>query len=160
MQRFVGLPVLLAGLWIAGCSDGSTSQRTKVYKASGKVTFVGSPLIGAVVTFAPQENQPAAVARTNDAGEFALTTYGGNDGAAAGAFKVMIMLPESDSSGGIPQDAHGTDPAMVLPGSGHSAQAAKSKSSLLPVKYSDINQTPLTATVDPNGNNQFTFELK
>jgi hypothetical protein len=158
MQRLVGLPVLLAGLWIAGCGDGTTSQRTKVYKASGKVTFVGSPLIGAVVTFAPQENQPAAVGRTNDAGEFSLTTYGGNDGAAAGSFKVLVMLVESGGEA-TPQEAHSTDPGWVPPYA-HSAQAAKAKSNLLPAKYGDIDQTPLTATVDPTGTNQFTFELK
>jgi hypothetical protein len=155
------ISTLMVGMLLAGCWGGdATKGRAKVYKVSGTVTYVGNPVIGAVVTFSPQEkNQPAAVGRTDDAGEFSLTTYGGNDGAAAGEFKVLVMLTDS-SPEPVPEAAHSPDGRNV--GNAHSAQTStKSKSlSLLPIKYSDIEQTPLTAKVDPKGNNHFTLELK
>ena len=145
------------GALFAGCQEAGPA-RADVYKTKGKVTYLGNAVIGAVVTFAPQGTQPVAIGRTNDAGEFTLTTYGGGDGAAAGDYKVLVTLtvtsaPEAAPAGG----AHDAEP----PGGSHSAAAAKSRvGSLLPEKFSDPDQTPLTAKVEPGGANDFTLELK
>jgi len=99
IKHLVCLSTALAFIMFAGCNDEAAKGRVPVYKTTGQVKFVGSPVIGAIVTFAPQDkNQRAAVGRTNDDGEFTLTTYGANDGAAAGEYKVMIMLPDSGGS--------------------------------------------------------------
>lgn len=163
-QRQLLILLLLTGIPIsmAGCTSGDqgSSKRPLIYKVTGKATYLGAPLIGAVVTFAPQEKQPAAVGRTNDAGEFAMTTYRSGDGAAAGEFKVLVMLVVSEAES-TPQQAHSTQPGSVSPGSAHSEEAAaKSSGSLLPAKYGDANETPLKAKVEPKGTNKFTFEIK
>lgn len=153
------LCIPLLGVAIAGCGGGVKSQRAKVYKVTGTVKYVGSPLIGAIVTFAPLENQPAAVGRTNDAGEFTLTTYSGGDGAAAGQYKILVMLQVNPDQ--TPASAsHSMDPSWVPPATSHSAGSAKTGGSVLPAKYSDLSQTPLAAKVDPNGANQFPLDLK
>jgi len=161
IKHLVCLSTALAFIMFAGCNDEAAKGRVPVYKTTGQVKFVGSPVIGAIVTFAPQDkNQRAAVGRTNDDGEFTLTTYGANDGAAAGEYKVMIMLPDSGGSEPEPQAAHSPNDGRNFGGS-HSAQSAKpSKGGLLPAIYADVEKTPLSAKVEPNGANRFTFELK
>ena len=77
-------------LLLAGCGGGATEGRKPVYPTSGRITMSGSPVIGATVSFAPREGQPVAMGRTNDAGEYVLTTYDGGDGAAAGRFSVVV----------------------------------------------------------------------
>jgi hypothetical protein len=153
------LLVLAVGL-LAGCGGGAAGDKghVTVYKAGGKITFVGGPVIGAAVTFAPQENQPAAVGRTNEAGEFVLSTYGGGDGAAAGEYKVLVTLV--DAAEEPAEEAHSADPGFVIPDAHSGAGKKVGSGSLLPVNFSDINQTPLTAKVEPGGTNNFTFELK
>ncbi|MDZ4683609.1 MAG: hypothetical protein SH850_00885 [Planctomycetaceae bacterium] len=150
----------MLGLLVTGCGGGGegAANRAKVYKASGKISYLGSPLIGAIVTFAPQEKQPPAIGRTDDAGEFDLTTYGGADGAAAGEFKVLVMMNDAGAAP-APQEAHSTEPGFN-PGNSHSAAAAKPTGNLLPAKFGNADQTPLTAKVEPSGDNKFTFEIK
>jgi hypothetical protein len=152
---------IVSGSCLMGCGGGGegASPRAKVYKVTGKVTYLNAPLIGAAVTFAPQGKQPAAVGRTNDAGEFTLSTYGGGDGAAEGDFKVLVMLVET-AAPSTTEEAHSATPGFVPPDS-HSGKASKAAGgNLLPAKFSDPSQTPLTAKVEPSGTNNFTFELK
>jgi hypothetical protein len=156
----VGVLLLLA-FTVPGCSGSKVPDRAKVYKVSGKVTYLNAPLIGAVVSFSPKGDQPAAIGRTNDLGEFQLTTYGGNDGAAAGDYAVLVALVDSGTSAAAPEEAHGTDAAASYgAATAHSTKSAKGTASMLPAKYNDINQTPLKAKVDPNADNKFTFEVK
>ena len=153
---FVGL--FLIGALLTGCQN-SGPTRVAVYKTKGKVTYLGNPVIGAVVTFSPQDKQPVAIGRTNDAGEFALTTYGASDGAAAGEYKVLVMLTDTSSdAAAAPASSHDTD----QPGGGHSGAAAKKRmgGSLLPAKFADPTQTPLTAKVEAGGANDFPLDLK
>lgn len=128
---------------------------------TGKVTYLNAPLIGATVSFAPRGDGPAAIGRTNDQGEFQLSTYGGNDGAAEGDYAVLVALIAS-AEDAAPAEAHGTDPSVSYSSSAaHSGGGSGKKSgSMLPTKYSDMNQTPLSAKVEPSGANSFTFEIK
>lgn len=155
--------IIALAMLAIGCSSGAekAAPRAKVYKATGTVTYLGNPLIGAAVTFSPEDKQPAAIGRTNDSGEFSLTTYRAGDGAAAGKFKVLVTMTDS-AAGGTPADAHGTDPQSdySTPGNAHSAKAGKGNANILPAKFSDLSQTPLSATIDPSKDNKFPFELK
>jgi hypothetical protein len=65
--------------------------RTKVEKVSGTVTFNGKPLAGATVLFSPDDpNKTPAVGKTNDAGDFELSTFIAGDGAALGKYRIVI----------------------------------------------------------------------
>ncbi|MCA8996248.1 MAG: carboxypeptidase regulatory-like domain-containing protein [Planctomycetaceae bacterium] len=163
MQRLVSrvLPAflsLLAMMCISGCSGGSTEGRVDVYPVRGKVTFAGGPLADAVVSFAPKEGQPVAFGRTNAGGEFQLTTYGSNDGAAPGNFAVVISKFDSEAADNAGEEDHSADPNAAVSG-GHDAGTATGASGLLPPEYASSDSTPLSAKVEASGENNFTFDL-
>lgn len=164
MRLFVNQALCLALLAVAasGCGQSGGPARVKVYKVTGKVTFFGSPLIGAVVSFSPTGTQPAAIGRTNDSGTFTLTTYQAGDGAAAGDFKVLVMMVDSGAGDSSPQEAHFKDQSSYVPIDTHAAaKRGKGSGNVLPSKYGDPKQSPLNATVDPKkSENTFTFDLK
>jgi 5-hydroxyisourate hydrolase-like protein (transthyretin family) len=81
-------------LGIAGCGR----QGAPKYKVTGSVTVNGKPAAGMVVRFVSsdeslvgQDRQPVAVAGPD--GRFELSSFGGNDGAAAGEYAVTFFWP-------------------------------------------------------------------
>jgi hypothetical protein len=119
----------------------------------------GTPLADAMVSFAPRSSQPTAVGRTNQTGEYTLTTYEPGDGAAAGDYAVVVSkvvaAPPVKSDAG-----HSADP-FAADNSGHGANAAAPESVLMvPPQYSKADQTPLKATVSADGENRFDFEIQ
>lgn len=154
----VGLQALVVGC--TGGGDGA-SARVTVHKVTGKVTYLGNPLAGASVAFSPQGDQPAAVGRTNDSGVFSLMTYRAGDGAAAGDYKVVISITDSAAPSGEPAEAHGTVPGVDYSAAfSHAGKSGRGTANILPAKYGDPANTPLTAKVEPNGKNDFPFDLK
>lgn len=159
-----GRGCVLAALFVSalmiGCGGGASAGGGAVYKVTGKVTLSGAPLAGALVTFVSQEKKPAAIGRTNDQGEYTLTTYTSDDGAAAGRFAVVITKSVgSAASSPAPAAAHG--PGYVS--GAHDAPASKAadqSANLIPEIYGDSTKTPLSATVAASGPNQFPFDLK
>ena len=81
--------VVLMAAW--GC--GGTQ---KIANVSGKVTLDGKPLANATVTFQPFppegsiEAGEASIGKTNEKGEFTLTTLSGSKGAKVGKHHVLI----------------------------------------------------------------------
>lgn len=146
---------------MVGCSDGTTGgRRVPVHKVTGKVTLFGAPLPGAVVSFAPKAGQPFAMGRTNDAGEFTMTTYDLGDGAAAGLFGVVISkyAPPADNNQAA-ASSHSTDVNAKVSSSHNAKDADAATVGLVPPQYSDSTTTPLTMTVEEK-DNTVTFELK
>lgn len=148
------LGLTLACLTIAGCSDGAEGgKRATVYKVTGKVTLLGGPLIGATVAFGPKETQPVAIGRTDDEGNYFLTTYEQGDGAAAGNYSVTVSRIVAASSTADPASAaHGVN---VKSSSSHNATVAKSGANdgnLVPAKYADSASTPLSFKVEEKDN--------
>ena len=157
--RFIlGLAILcLAGL---GCSDsGAGGQRVPTHPVTGKVTMNGGPLAGAMIAFAPTEGQPTAIGRSNDAGEYSLTTYDANDGAAKGAFNVTVMKVVA-AAGATPADAgHGTNYQGVAHGGKAAKGATSDAGNLVPPQYSNSEKTPLKFTVEEKANT-YDIEIK
>ena len=89
-----------------------------------------------------------------------MTTYRSGDGAAAGEFKMTVVLNVA-AADPAPEEAHRTDPGFEPPASAHFVEVGKKASgSLVPAQYNDASQTPLKAKIEPNGANKFTFDLK
>lgn len=145
-------------LSVSACSKKADSDRVKVYEVKGKVTMSGGPLIGANVAFAPREGQPVATGRTNDLGEYTLTTYETGDGAAAGIFAVVIKKVESSSAAAETSEEHGTDATKSYE-SAHDAKSVTAGGSLIPEKYGDTNETPFEAKVEAGKENTFDFDI-
>lgn len=133
---------LLAGL--PGCSEPSNG-RMKTYPVKGKVLIDGQPADGAVLTFFGTEDRlkgtgvPVPMATTDAEGLFTVRSYGRDDGAPSGHFKVRVVWPEP-----MPEDA---DPDLYV---------AKDR---LEGKYAKIDSTPLEVTIEEGSNELPHFEL-
>jgi hypothetical protein len=135
---------------MAGCSGGKdkwVKGRPPVFKASGKVLYKGEPLDDALVLYQPTSGDTAAHGKTNAEGKFVLSTFGENDGAPAGSYKVVITKIEY----------------IVKPTAYNSPEenaVARMPKHLLPAKYSKKETTDLTADVSSSGANETVFEIK
>jgi hypothetical protein len=123
-----------------GCGDGKP-RRVPV---TGTIRYQNKPLEGGDVVFVPVDarNGFRAIGKTDDQGQFALTTFQRGDGAVPGEYKVTVFA------------YHNGDPSrdtdMIAPPVGAPA---------VPEKYSSQRTTDLAATVG-NEPTVVEFELK
>ena len=110
------------------------------------VTYNGSPVEGARVSFSSTSEQQGASGTTNVEGIAKITTFDPEDGAIAGEHRVKITKDEIE----VLQEADPNDPT---------SQAKIRTNHHLPQKYGNVRTSGLTATVT-EGENEFTFELK
>src|SRR5262245_35440518 len=97
-------------LWLALVLPGCGSGEVPVFPVRGRVLDKqGNPAAGALVVLQPlgaEAKSTRAVGRTDDNGEFKLTTNKENDGAPAGEFAVTVTWPTPKKT---PFDAEGPD---------------------------------------------------
>lgn len=134
----------------SGCGDAGLSGTNVV---TGVVTYKGTPVDGASVTFSPTGEGRAASGFTGTDGTFTLTSLNPGDGALAGTYDVIIAKIET--SGGMSVE----EAEAYLQQHNQPPPAPKSKD-LLPTKYKNPAQSGLTATVSDGGENHFTFALE
>lgn len=123
MNRFVVPVIALASLVFVGCGGGE--NRVQTHTVRGKLTDGSKPVAHAQVVFHPvggSSETPKPRGKTDEKGEFTLTTYDGNDGAPAGRYKVSVELWKTV----------GADAGPV---------------NQLPAKFADPEKSGLTATV-------------
>jgi hypothetical protein len=119
-----------------GCNRGP-----EIVPVTGKVLYNGQPLQFGSVTFQPVRGQPARGEIQSD-GTFELSTFRPGDGAVVGAHKVKIACYESQN------------PAAVK-GPGEQSLGR----SLIPAKYTLLDQSGLTADLRSENSEPFVFEL-
>ena len=128
-----------------------------MYPVTGIITLRGKPVASADVTFFNAEKNRSAFGKTNDKGEFKLTTFSANDGAVEGQHVVTVikleMPPEATSGAAVESEAY------VPPGRGESTTPVPPKSEL-PEKYADQATSGLTATVKTDGPNVVNIDLE
>lgn len=152
IMAFAGVPLL------SGCSS---QQQLKTAPVKGVVLFRGKPLAGARVTFfAPKAPLPS-MGETNENGEFELTTLKKGDGAIVGENKVTVISVaiKAETVMGPP------DPTKMLSGDAKPGTTAKVPKAdkggvQVPGLYGDLEHTPLTWTVKPEGSTDVKLELK
>lgn len=156
--------VVCFSLGVIGCS-GAPEDRPTVVPVTGKVTYKGEPVTGALVTFASEKSPRSATATTGSDGRFSLTTFDSGDGAIPGEHLVTITKLESQATTSDPATANAPDLSKGLPTSYPTADG-KGKVKLpsggksqLPAKYSDPKAPPLKATINASGKNEITFDL-
>jgi hypothetical protein len=152
--RWCGLLVAIIAACAIGCTGGSGNRRPiKPVKVS--VTYKGSPVAEATVTFISQEGQPsAAFGKTDNQGVAKLTTPALGEGAVLGKQKVVINKEQILNNVRV-ADQESPDYAPLPPGG---APLPKVKH-LVPAKYAAPGTTTLTADVTSSGSNDFKFEL-
>ena len=94
-----------------------------------------------------QYNPLAYMFETNEQGEFVLNTRG-RDGAVIGEHRVTIVANQPFASA-VENQAEATSP-----------EEGKPVVSRIPKKFSDLKNSPLTATVDQTAENRFEFHLE
>lgn len=156
--------IIIAATLSSGCGGGGAEGGKPVFPTSGTVKMAGVPLAGATVIFAPTEaKQPTAMGKTDQDGNFSLTTYQYQDGAAAGRFKVVVTKVIAQSN--EPADAGGGDDHEAAEGDASAAHSAASgagaaETNMVPPQYTTSSSTPLTAEVESKGDNAFDFVLE
>jgi hypothetical protein len=158
LQKISMVAVVLAGV---GCgADPHVEGRPETVAVTGKVTYNGTPVEGASVTFhaqqaagAPGQGEAAhsAFGRTDSNGEFQLRTFEPGDGAVPGEYRVSISKYEAAA------DTGATDEENYVPP--EEGEPLPTPESLLPVEYSNPQTSELTANVTREGENHFPFEL-
>lgn len=144
MRWFSFLLLLLT----VGC--GSSEKGPELVPYSGIVSLDGQPLSDAVITFHPQESgQNGAFGQTNESGEFTLTS-GKRPGIIPGSYKVTISrIVAKDGATVNPEEGMDIEQLMM------SGQASES----IPEKYSNLQQTQLTAEITESPDTPPSFEL-
>lgn len=128
------LIVALLVLAVPACGgDGNL----KTYKASGQVLLDGKPVPGVTVVLHPVDKSrfkrdERPFGKTDEAGNFALTTYESQDGAPDGEYQVAVAF-----EAGGPADDDGSDQAV----------RGKKQGPKLPARYGYADKSGLTASV-------------
>lgn len=163
MTLRVGLVLVMVATALAcGCAP-SGPDHPATYAVTGKVTLDGNPVEGAVVAFVPSAGGNSATGITDASGAYQLSSFGSNDGAVPGEYKVKVT--KFQGAGG--EVAPGAVTGPVDDGGQHpenyveSAEDAAPAENELPASYADATTSGLSATVTENASqNVFDFELK
>lgn len=127
----------------SGCSrqyeDKWSKRRPPSFPTTGIVTWNGEPATGALVTLQSLSHNLSASGRTNDKGEFALTTWRQGDGAVGGDHKVTI------------------ETTVV---SGYTSEGGLIEVNAMPPKYEKPETSGLTATINDKGKNVLSFAVE
>lgn len=124
---------VLMFLLFPACSSKNVDGRPQLFEVWGTVLQGTSPVDGATVVFIPVSHSHAAAGVTDQKGQFRLTTFDTNDGAAAGDYQVTVKKFY------FVEDV---------------------EHQLLPARYSNAEKSGFTAQVREDGQNQVTFTLE
>jgi hypothetical protein len=129
--------LLACVLLLAGCGGGNANTSP----VKGKVTYNNKPVPSGTITFIPAAGQgPTATGTLQPDGSYVLRTYRDGDGAVRGKHTVIVVAMQ-DTSSSLPEARSGTPPPIV------------------PLKYTSVATTDLTATVEDK-ENVFNFDLQ
>lgn len=129
---------------LVGCNSASTPG---IVPVGGKVSYKGTPIEGAIITFLPDGTGRPATATSSAGGVFSLTTVDAS-GAMPGKYKVTVDKVEYAAAGASSMEAAST---------GNAAEGRAKRA--LPKKYAEAASTPLTIEVPANGKKDIDFVL-
>lgn len=141
---------------LAGCSR---SDKPATYPVHGSVVYRGKPLSGAAVAFLAPGSPRVATGKTDDAGNFQLTTFEPNDGAVPGTHEVTVKKYVTDPPPlpAVPPGGE-ADPAVEARYTMDMARWLETAKFAIPEKYTDRTQSGLRFEVK-EGENDFKIEL-
>lgn len=156
MNKLTGslAPLVVLGILLTGC--GKSTKGPKTVAAKGTLTIGGSPGIGVIVTLHPVgEGLQMASGKTNDTGEFELTTgQTGTPGAMVGKYKVVLTKAAGDDESYMNQTEDNTQQASD-DGSGDPTAG----NSGIPEKYTKASSSDYEIEISgPNKNIEITIE--
>ncbi len=145
--------VCVALAWIPlGCSgSGSTIALAPV---KGKVTLGDKPVAGVTVSFMTEKAPRFAVGETDAEGNYQLTMFDKNDGAAIG--QNVVTITSSSPPGPPPTNAEEYSKTMGL---GANSSSKATPKVIIPEKYADAKRGLLKVIVKA-GVNEHNFKLQ
>ncbi|QDU36293.1 hypothetical protein Mal4_05770 [Maioricimonas rarisocia] len=149
------LPLCLSAaitMLAVGCTGSDPADdRPDRTPVSGVVTYNGSPVEGALVTFTPTDlNGSGANGRTDADGKFEMGTYESADGVRPGSYQVTVTKIPVTVAEQPSEDDPNYDP---------DAGTAPEAENVLPAKYADWSTSGLTADVGQDAITDLNFEL-
>lgn len=126
---------------VIGCGG---SDGPELVPVSGKVFLDGQPVAGALIRFVPADG-PSSGGETNEQGEFSLIGPGSQPGAIVGTHTVTVGCPYNPGQGSSP------DGSTEAPSEGAGCS--------LPLKYSDVSTSEVSATVPEEGDSDLVIQL-
>jgi hypothetical protein len=167
--RIMFVAVACCTVLTIGCSKGANAPQ--LVPADGEVTYKGSPIAGATITFIPEKG-PLAMAVTDLGGKFTLST-GSFPGVTAGPVSVSISAytpgqgKSSDSAAVSKPPQSEAEAADYLKKAGQMQEAmnrgesaaASQPKSLIPERYTKAETSGLRFEVKASGENHFPIEL-
>ena len=137
--------VFLAVAVLLGCnSSGTRIEKQATVPVTGIVKYKGSPVANASVIFQALDGKVSSHGTTDAAGTFTLSTYGNQDGAPVGRYKVTVAANTAKES----------EPGVLAD------EPPGGFKSPVPMKYSNPTTTDIVVEVKAEGKNDFTIELK
>lgn len=146
IAREILFVIVLAALPAMGCNRGGVTGSVPV---TGTVTYKGQPVAGATVTFISGGDARTAVAVTDRAGRYQLTTL---DSAGAMPGNYAVVVTKTDIS-------LDSDKPISMDEAAQNRGKAIEPKQLLPSKYGDPSKTPLKFEVQPGRKNKFDLQL-
>lgn len=147
MFRIPSMFLLILAAASLGCGSGEPTLipgRNPTVPVRGQITLDGTPIEGATVMFFSEKLMITSYGKTDQSGQYELTTYEPGDGAPAGRYQVSVKKSSQ----------------TIVEPSDHPALPPKAKTAqLLPPQYSDYKSSQLRAVVAEGGNNAFQFNL-
>jgi hypothetical protein len=157
--------ILASCVLAAGCS---ASGRPAIAPVRGTVTYRGQPVAGATVVFLCSGAPRLAVGKTDERGEYQLTTYEKNDGAMIGNHVVTVKkrspgteTPDPSVAGtgeALQGEALAKAIAQSMRESSQQAKQAEKAGSLVPAKYAYLKSSDLRKDV-VDGENVINIDL-
>jgi hypothetical protein len=127
-----------------GASDGPKQiDKLPTVPVSGSVKLRGAPLPNVAVMFQTGDGKTTASGTSDTSGNFKLSTYGKEDGAPVGTYKIMVVA----------------NLAKPLPDGGFEPIPETGVKSPIPAKYGDLRTTDIIKEV-PSGGGTINIELK
>lgn len=146
------LPAIAATVLALGCQKGS--DRPTTYAVTGTVTQAGTPVAGAIVSFVATGGGQGATGITDASGKYALSTFGGDDGALPGQYGVKISKIEgqAEEQGAGGEDSMDSDAYEAAQQGANAEEGAEAPKNLLDEKYNDPKTSGFSATVKEEAN--------
>jgi hypothetical protein len=151
----VGILVVVT-LATPGCSC-SRNDRPRVAPVQGRVLFNGEPVAGADVTFICEGAPRFSAGKTDEQGNFTLSTFGPGDGAILGVNKVTVTKSAGPGEG-LGGDLPDPEAYFRAIDEMERAEEAGEPTSELPARYADPKTSDLSVTVT-EGENQSDLKL-
>ncbi|MFO0820678.1 MAG: carboxypeptidase-like regulatory domain-containing protein [Pirellulales bacterium] len=146
IQSLLALLSVCVAAALVGCGPSGPPEPEKlpVVPAAGVVTYQGKPVADASVAFQHTGGKVSATGKTDAEGKFKLSTYGKDDGAPAGGYRVTVAVS------GVKE----IEPGVLAPVPEGGFQSP------IPLKYANPVETDLNVEVPAAGNNDIKIELK